>query len=434
VHISSVYSDNSISYESGSMKGMFNPVAGRTFGLAPGWTGLTSLFLLLLCWCLSANAQQSVTKQDNSQPFATVWRMHGVMTAYSASTAKSRQLREGDPVYVGEKLTTAADSEAVLKTGDAGLIAVRPGAEFVVERYVAEGKSTDQFATRLFTGSLRMITGWIGKLNPAGHRVSTPTATIGIRGTDHEPFVLTAELAAKLSDKEGAYDKVNRGGTRMGVGDFKLDIDPGKVGFARAPATASDRALLTLLMPVLLEKIPDFYVPGRFDAELDEFSSSTGEQAAKLLEKKQQSAAVHPNAEKCSPATTATAWLGQLDASIARGDAASILGMFAPDVKIRATVRGANGQPSTVNLQREELVTSTLAAVKELKDYQQRRLSLDAGSVDGADGCTRIKMKSVVAESGLQAGEPFRFESVEEYVLVQRDGRWLALQAETTQR
>ncbi len=395
---------------------------------------LVSLFLLFQCLPLSANAQQSNTSQAIATPFATVWRIQGTITALGTAAVKERQLREGDPVYVGEKLRAAADSEAVLKTGDAGLIALRPGAEFVVERYVAEGKATDQFATRLFTGSLRMITGWVGKLNPAGHRVSTPTATIGIRGTDHEPFVLTADLAEKLDGKEGTYDKVNRGGTRMEVGDFKLDVDPGKVGFVRAPSQASDRALMTLLLPVLLEKIPDFYVPGRFDAELDEFSSSTEAQAAKLLEKKQQNADVNPNTMKCLPATTATAWLGQLDASVARGDTATILGMFAPEVKIRATVRGADGRPSTLNLQREELVTSTLAAIKELKDYQQRRISVDAGTVEGKDSCASIKVKSVVAESGLQAGKPFRLDTFEEYLLIQRDGRWLAVQAETTQR
>ncbi len=394
---------------------------------------LVSLFLLFQCLPLSANAQQSNTSQAIATPFATVWRIQGTITALGTAAVKERQLREGDPVYVGEKLRAAADSEAVLKTGDAGLIALRPGAEFVVERYVAEGKATDQFATRLFTGSLRMITGWVGKLNPAGHRVSTPTATIGIRGTDHEPFVLTADLAEKLDGKEGTYDKVNRGGTRMEVGDAKLDIDPGKVGFARASSQASDRALMTLLLPVLLEKIPDFYVPGRFDAELDQFSNSTEEQAAQLLAKTQEVAASQNNAQ-CSPAMTASAWLGQLDAAITRGDTAAIIGMFATDVSIRATVRGADGKPNTVNLQREELATSTVAAIKDLQDYQQRRISVDASPGEGKDSCTNIRVKSVVTESGLQGGKPFRFDSVEEYLLVQREGRWLARRAETTQR
>jgi len=378
-------------------------------------------------------AQQGSTSQDTLQAFATVWRIQGTMTASGVGTMKSRQLREGDPVYAGEKLMTSGDSEAVLKTSDAGMIAVRPKAEFVVERYAAEGKSTDQFATRLMTGSLRMITGWVGKLNPAGHRVSTPTVTIGVRGTDHEPYVLTADLAATLSGKEGSYDKVNRGGTRMEVGSFKLDIDPGKVGFAPAQSKAGDRALMTILLPVLLEKVPDFYVPGRFDTELNEYSLSADEQAAKLLAQKQQ-ATGNLATVPCSPAVTAATWLGQLDVAVARADASAIIGMFATDVKIRATVRGADGQSSTLNLQREELVASTLSAVKDLNNYQQRRISVEAGQVDGKDSCTSIQVKSVITESGLQSGKPFRFDSVEEYLLVNREGKWLAVRAETTQR
>jgi len=389
----------------------------------------------LLCACLlcagAANAQPSGVAKDAATAFGTVWRIQGSLSGSGVGAIKARSLHEGDAVYVGEKLRTSADGEAVVKTGDAGLVAVRPGAEFVVERYVAEGKTSDQFSTRLLSGSLRMITGLIGKISPARQRVITPTATIGIRGTDHEPFVITADLAARLASKEGAYDKVNRGGTRMEVGDFKLDIDPGKVGFARAPGAAGDRALLTLLMPVLLEKIPDFYVPGRFDAELDAFSTSSDEQAAQLLAKKQEPST---GSGTCVPVRTASAWLDQLDTSIARADAKAILAMFAPDVKVRATVRGADGRPSTLDLKREELVTSTLAAVKELKEYKQRRLSVQASAVEGADPCALIQVKSVVAESGLQGDKPFRFDSFEEYRLAQRNGQWLAIQAETVQR
>ena len=103
----------------------------------------------------------------------------------------------------GASSDAAASSEAVLKTDDAGWLAVRPGAVFVAERFAAEGRPSDEFAVRIFVGALRMITGWVGRSNREGHRVLTPTATIGIRGTDHEPYVMTTELAESLAQTAG---------------------------------------------------------------------------------------------------------------------------------------------------------------------------------------------------------------------------------------
>jgi hypothetical protein len=370
--------------------------------------------------------------------FGTVWRIHGEVSATPTGGGGERKLREGDIVFVGERLRAAATAEAVLKTADAGVIALRPGVEFVAERLAADGKATDNMTVRLITGSLRLITGWIGQLNPARHQVVTPTASIGIRGTDHEPYVLSGEMAAATGHKPGTYDKVNRGGTTLAVGDNKVDIAPGQVGFVRdAPAApgpngAKTRLLMTILLPVLLDKVPDFYVPGRFDAELDLYAKSADQESQRELEKMQQgSAAVAPVV--CDANKLARTWLRQLDNAAQRRDATAIIAKFAPEVAVRANVRGNDGKMSTLDLNRKELAESTVAAIKGLSGHKQRRISIEATPIEAKD-CTRLKIKSVVIEQGKQSGKAYRFESLEEYVLEQREGKWLAIQAETTQR
>jgi hypothetical protein len=228
----------------------------------------------------AAAAESATAAVGSAKRYATVLRVRGAVVA-SGGSVKERELREGDAVYVGERVHAAALAEAVLRTDDAGFIAVRPNTDFVAERFAAEDKPTDNFAVRLLTGSLRVISGWISRTNRAGHQVVTQTATIGIRGTDHEPYVLSAELAASTANREGTYDKVNRGGTTMQVGENTLDIDAGRVGFVRAPAAPKpsrpgfrERALMTILLPVLLDKVPNFYVPGAFDAELDRYAQT----------------------------------------------------------------------------------------------------------------------------------------------------------------
>lgn len=382
----------------------------------------------------SAAAAAAVPAPATGTRFATVWRLRGDVTAAQNNGGNLRKLREGDPVYVGERVRAAAQAEAVLRTEDAGVVAVRPGTEFIAERFVAEDKPTDSLTIRLVTGSLRVISGWIGQTNRSGHTIVTASATIGIRGTDHEPYVLSPELAKATANPEGTYDKVNRGGTTLKVGDNTLDIDPGKVGFARAPSRTKERALLTILLPVLLDKVPSFYVPGEFDTELDRYSQNADEESRKQLEQRRKSPAAAASA--CAPTDIAKTWLAQLDGSIAKNDAPAIIAMFAPDAAVRATVKEKDGKMTSVDLSRDELVQSTIAAMKGLTEYKQRRVWTDARLTDlsGGPACDRISLRSVVVEQGKQSGKPYRFESLEQYALELRAGKWIAVKAETTQQ
>lgn len=430
-----------------------------------------------------AAAEPAAAPPASGPRFATVFRIRGDLTA--TGNGGERKLREGDVIRVGEKVRAPALAEAVLKTDDAGMVAVRPSTEFVAERFAAEDKPTDSFSVRLLTGSLRVISGWISRTNRSGHNIVTPSSTIGIRGTDHEPYVLSAELAAATGNKEGTYDKVNRGGTTMQVGENTLDIDAGRVGFVRAPAKPGaekksgfrERALLTILLPVLLDKVPNFYVPGEFDAELDRYSQTADEDSQRQLEQRRKSppppvqesapikapAAVSPAPTfaptppaapvattapaatpaptpapataviaGCEPTAIARTWLEQLDGAIVKRDAAGIVALFAPEAAVRATVRGNEGKMASVDLSRDELAASTLAAMAGLTDYKQRRVRTE-GKPMGAT-CDRIGVRSVAIEQGRQSGKPYRFEALEEYVIELRAGKWLAIKAETTQQ
>jgi hypothetical protein len=383
-------------------------------------------------------AEPATLSPDAAKRFATVWKVRGDVAASTTTNSKERKLRVGDPVYVGENVRSSSQGEVVLKTEDAGVVAVRPKTEFVATRFAAEDKPTDGLVLRLLSGSLRMISGWVAHTNRAGNTIETPTATVGIRGTDHETFVLSSEMALATSNKEGTYDKVNRGGTTLAVPDGAVDIEPGKVGFVRAPKKngVKERGLLTLLLPVLLDRVPNFFVPGAFDAELDRYSQTADQEGLRQLEQKRKGGSAAP--ADCNAGATATAktWIGQFDAAIARKDAKAVVALFDANATVHATVRTADGKTATIDLDRDELAESSIAALKGLKDYQQRRVTIEgkpANSVGSTD-CTRIAVSSVAIEQGVQAGKPYHFESLEEYVLDLRDGKWLATKAETTQK
>jgi hypothetical protein len=363
-------------------------------------------------------------------------------------------------VYVGEKVRVQMGAEMVLKTDDGGFVAVRPGGVFIAERFSATGRPSDHAVLRVLEGGLRIITGWIGRTRPADYRISTPTATIGIRGTDHEPYVMTESLAISLAQLQGTYDKVNRGGTVLDVGGNLLDVDPGKVGFARAPGTRKSRALMTLLLPVLLDKVPGFYVAGQFDAELDALSPLADQESMRQMKQRQSMAVaeeapldlatggavimapapltltpVAPPASQASCAADAVArkWLVQLDSAVARRSASSLMQLFGPQVVVHATVRDAQGAATTVDFEREAFAHSTLDALQGLRDFKQRRLSISGQPLNAGD-CQRIRVESLVLEQGKRLGQPYRFESIETYVLERQGKRWLAIEAQTVQR
>jgi hypothetical protein len=402
-------------------------------------TNTLNLVFIFCCLCVPAQISYAAEATDSNaklnttpaQRFGTISRIIGKVVIKDKATSGTRYLKQDAIVYVGERISALASGEAVIKTDDGGYIAIRPNTEFIAQTFIAQGKNTDSMAIKLITGSLRVITGWIGKLNPNAHIIYTPTATIGIRGTDHEPFVLPADLAGSTPFKAGTYDKVNRGKTLLNNDGQALEIETGRVGFARKPKFQA-KGLMTILMPVLLDKVPDFYIPGKFDAELDLLSKTADADSAQKLAQKPKN---EPALYSCDPAGIAKKWLQQFDNAVEKRNAQAILVLFSPEVNVRAIVRNSNGKKTTVEFSRDELVQSTIAAAKGLEKYSQRRLTINAEkSPPDNKTCEQISVKSSVIEQGIQSGKSYRLESDEEYLLILKEGKWLANKAQTTQR
>ena len=128
---------------------------------------------------------------------------------------------------------------------DGGLIALRAKTTFRIDSYAAEVETTGSEAFSLVAGPNRSISGWIGKLNPVGYRLQTPTATIGIREADHETVYISPESAAP-DETPGTYDPVNSGGTSVRTSGGTIDIAEGQTGHVPQGAASGPRLLTTL--------------------------------------------------------------------------------------------------------------------------------------------------------------------------------------------
>ena len=209
----------------------------------------------------------------------------GEVTIESAS-GETRKAAKDDDLMQNELIVTGAESLAVIQLNDDSRMTLRPNSEFRVNRLDLDEESSDrsgQIAVlNLLRGGLRLVTGIVGKLNPAGYRLSTPVATIGIRGTEFNARICSSDCAAEESElkgsaaaaeiNEGMYVSVDEG--RVFVENFAAG-DPLELGAGESGYVADLYSL-----PIKLSLIPAFQSldlipsPGQLDFDNIEIPDS----------------------------------------------------------------------------------------------------------------------------------------------------------------
>lgn len=201
-----------------------------------------------------------------------------------------RDAKKGDLLNEGDTVLTGTGASAQLKMSDGGILAVRPQTELRIDRYVFSGKEdgTENAFMSLVKGGFRTITGVIGRTNKDNYRIGTLTATIGIRGTDHEPFFIPPVPAGapQPPTPPGTYDKVNVGTAFIATPQGSINIAPNQVGFA-APNQR----------PQLLPVMPDIFKATPPVNQAQQQKEAEKEKQAKA-ENEKQAAAAKPAAEK----------------------------------------------------------------------------------------------------------------------------------------
>ena len=115
----------------------------------------------------------------------------------SGSTAP---LSQGAKVFAGDILKTGAGARLLVRFVDGSSLTLGEKAEVSVDDMVfnpaAAGPDTGRQALIMVVGVFRYTSGKIGKASPSQVAFGTPTATIGIRGTDFVGGELTVGMPA----------------------------------------------------------------------------------------------------------------------------------------------------------------------------------------------------------------------------------------------
>lgn len=109
---------------------------------------------------------------------------------YVSTGGAKRKAQVRDAIKLDDKVLTKQDSALQVLLLDQSTFTVGQNCELTIDRFVYDpDTSSGEFSARVVKGAFRFISGAIGKNNPANASISTPTATIGIRGTMFEGIV-----------------------------------------------------------------------------------------------------------------------------------------------------------------------------------------------------------------------------------------------------
>jgi FecR protein len=149
-------------------------------------------------------------------------------------------LNKGSEINAGESISTGEGARAQVRFTDGGFISLQPNTLFRVEQFNYAGKANgeEKGFFSLLKGGLRAVTGVIGHLNKDNYRVTTPAATLGIRGTGYNMVLRDDGLFVNVG--EGAISLTNNAGilsVTAGNAAFVADFNTAPAPTAAQPYT-----------------------------------------------------------------------------------------------------------------------------------------------------------------------------------------------------
>jgi len=93
--------------------------------------------------------------------------------------------KPGQDIRARDRIVTGANGAAGFTTPDSGMFSLGPNSQMIVDEIAFNRQTQDgNIAVRFLKGTFSVVTGILGKIAPQKTRIQTPTATIGVRGTE----------------------------------------------------------------------------------------------------------------------------------------------------------------------------------------------------------------------------------------------------------
>jgi FecR protein len=176
----------------------------------------SALTLALISAAFAGNAEASAGRIDFSTGGVVATRPNG----------QQRPLLKGAELESGDTIRTN-DGRAQIRFSDGAYVSLQPNTVFGVNEYKYDGKpdGSERGFFSLLKGAMRAVTGLIGRVNRNTFQITTPTATVGIRGTGGLIAVLP-DGSTLIRGSSGIWSLSNAAGS--------IDVPAGSSGLAPA--------------------------------------------------------------------------------------------------------------------------------------------------------------------------------------------------------
>ena len=140
-----------------------------------------SISLLLAApWSL---AQSAAPALPEAQRVGTFKQVQGETWIGVASARRTPT--PGDGLREAERVSTGQTGAATLTLKDGTVLTLGPNTTVDLNKFQFDATTQKgHFALDLLQGSIRVVTGLLARINPELFKVTTPTAVVGVRGTD----------------------------------------------------------------------------------------------------------------------------------------------------------------------------------------------------------------------------------------------------------
>ena len=158
------------------------------------------------------------TAPQAAEAIGQIETAEGTVTAIHAD-GTSVTLQNGDPIFQGDVIRTGAASSVGVTFNDETTFSLDEKGEITLDEMVYDPDTGDgSFSSTLTSGVFSFVSGQIAKANPEAMEITTPVATIGIRGTQgvikqENGGQMQAALLEEAGGVTGELILTNGGGT-----------------------------------------------------------------------------------------------------------------------------------------------------------------------------------------------------------------------------
>jgi len=198
----------------------------RFLPLRPHWFAAVAAMMLI------DTASANTTPSTLGMPAGTADFAIGNVIAHGADGIV-RTIAKGDVIRSGDRISTQGGRLQIRFT-DGAYVSLLPQTEFRVHDYRYDGQAdgTETGFYSIVRGTIRIVTGAIGRVNRARFQINTPTATIGVRGTGGI-IEVEEDGATRLTGTSGIWTLANFAGM--------LTVPAGSIAVTSVDRTAPPR-------------------------------------------------------------------------------------------------------------------------------------------------------------------------------------------------